>query len=403
MAEPHGGGRSAPLSRRPWPARRRAVPDEGTVEDIAVRDLAGDPPPDTPPPLPGTPPLLPDTPPPLPGTPPLLPGTPPLIHDMPPAPRFNLAPIRLAALGLALVLTIVIALVKLFVGGPPSIEDLRAQSGVDSWPVLTVGVKDDQPGVAYHNPDGSWTGFDIDIAYMIAEDLGFRRDEVKFYGIESEDRARMQATQMVGQEKQRVPVKMVIASYSITPAREAMAGVMFSAPYLYTEQSVITLKGHQPVAALEDLRKQRVCTLSTSTSQVLSPDPDRPTVIRKNLVSDCFKLLDDRRVDAVTTDAAILAGYEARSPGKYDHWDLGLDATEAWGVNVGDNPALKKLVDLTLYRSYKDPKDNRWELAYQNTLQAEIPDNRGTPIAVAEQPVVERPDVRVLPWETLTS
>ena len=38
-----------------------------------------------------------------------------------------------------------------------------------------------------------WSGFDIDIAYMIAEDLGFRRDQVRFYGMESEDRARMQA------------------------------------------------------------------------------------------------------------------------------------------------------------------------------------------------------------------
>jgi len=33
--------------------------------------------------------------------------------------------------------------------------------------------------------------FDIDIAYMIAEDLGFRHQEVKFYAIESEDRARL--------------------------------------------------------------------------------------------------------------------------------------------------------------------------------------------------------------------
>ena len=39
-----------------------------------------------------------------------------------------------------------------------------------------------------------------------------------------------------------MPVKLVIASYSITAEREAKAGVTFSAPYLYTEQSVLTLK-----------------------------------------------------------------------------------------------------------------------------------------------------------------
>jgi glutamate transport system substrate-binding protein len=351
MAEPDGGGRP-------------------TVEEIAGRDLAAE----------------------------EFAAVSPVVEE--PRARFSLAPIRLAALGLALVLTIAITMVKLFVGGPPSVDDLRAQSGVDGWSQLTIGVKDDQPGVAQLNADGSWTGFDIDIAYMIAEDLGFRRTEVKFYAIESEDRARMQATEQIpgpdGKKRpHRVPVKMVIASYSITPDREQMAGVTFSVPYLYTEQSVVTLEGHRAVATLDDLRAEKVCTLSTSTSKAVGA-----SVVRKNRVSECFKLLDTHQVGAVTTDAAILAGYKAKDPVKYHHWDLGLDATEAWGVNVGENPALKTLVDLTLYRSYKDPKDARWDLAYKHNLQVEEPINKGTPIAVAEQPVVKRPDVRVLPWET---
>jgi ABC-type amino acid transport substrate-binding protein len=339
-----------------------AEPDRVTVEEIADRDIAAEE---------------------------------SAVSEVPPA-RFDLAPIRLAALGLALVLTIAITMVKLFVGGPPSVDELRAQSGVDGWDVLTVGVKADQPGVAEYHRDGSWTGFDIDVAYMIAEDLGFGRNEVRFYSIESEDRARMQATDT---QDHRVPVKMVIASYSITADRARMAGVKFSGPYLYTEQSVITLKGHKPVAALEDLRAKKVCTLSASTSEA-APDRAEAIVIRKNRVGLCFQELDAGRVEAVTTDAAILAGYKARFPEKYDHWDLGLDATEAWGVNVGENEALKTLVDLTLYRSFKDPRDDRWELAYQRDLQSEVPANGATPIAVAQQPLAKRPDVRVLPWET---
>ena len=39
-------------------------------------------------------------------------------------------------------------------------------------------------------------------------------------------------------------------------------------------------------------------------------------------------------------DAAILAGFKARAPEKYDHWDLGLDKTEPWGVSVGANAAV---------------------------------------------------------------
>ncbi|MEV4707391.1 transporter substrate-binding domain-containing protein [Actinoplanes sp. NPDC049316] len=314
----------------------------------------------------------------------------------------SLAPWRLAAVGMLIVLVVGFSWVRLFHVGPSSVEDLRRAAGIDEWPTLPIGVKDDQPGVAYRNPDGSWSGFDIDIAYMIAEDLGFRRDEVQFFGIESEDRARMEATNLKGEP---VPVKMVIASYSITEDREAEPNVMFSQSYLHTEQSVITLKGHAKVASLEEFRDKKVCTLSASTSAVTAA-ASGAKLIGRNRVSQCFTELDRGAVDAVSTDAAILGGYKAKFPDRYDHWDLGYDKTEAWGVSVGDNVALKKLVDLTLYRSYADPKDSRWELAYQNNIRPELPANvdperKPVPLARPQQPFTARPDIRELPWEEL--
>jgi glutamate transport system substrate-binding protein len=217
---------------------------------------------------------------------------------------------------------------------------------------------------------------------------------VKFYAIESEDRARMQAADGDGN---RVPVKMVIASYSITADR-IKSGITFSDPYLYTEQSVVTLQGHHAVATFGDMAGERVCSLSTSTSLGGLADA-KAIVVSKNRVSECFTLLDRHEVTAISTDAAILAGYKSGNPVKYHHWDLGLDSTEKWGVNVGENKALQTLVDVTLYKSWKDPHDDRWELAYLNNLQSEVDANKPTPIAVAEQPPVERPDVRQLPWE----
>ena len=317
-------------------------------------------------------------------------------------PRLTLAAVRLAALGLALVLTIGITMVRLFMGGPPSVEELRARAGVDNWATLTIGVKDDQPGTAFQDPDTKiWSGFDIDIAYMIAEDLGFRRSEVRFYGMESEDRARMQAT---GPDNKRVPVQMVIASYSITPERDARDEVTFSQSYLYTEQSVLTLKDHPKVSALEDFRGKKVCSLSTATS-VSAPEDAGATVRQRNRIIECVDEMRNGNVDAVTTDSAILAGYKAKYPGEFQHWDLGLDITERWGVNVGQNESLKTLVDLTLYRSLKDPHDNRWEAAFDRNFQSEVPANSrpanavDTPIAQGQQPDVVKPDVREQPWE----
>jgi len=366
LAEPNAGGTPAGVSGRTWPVRRRPGPsEEDPIEDDPIEDITAAEEADLPPP-----------------------------PTRPPS-GFTPAAVRLAALGLALVLTIAITMARLLVGGPPSVADLRAQAGVDSWPELAIGVKDDQPGVGFRREDGTWAGFDIDIAYMIAEDLGFRRDEVTFYAMESEDRARMQATDLNGE---RVPVQMVIASYSITPERDARDEVTFSQSYLYTEQSVLTLSDHPKVSALEDFEGKAVCSLSTATS-VTAPERAKAKVHQRNRISECIEELDNRKVEAVTTDAAILAGYKAQDPAKFAHWDLGLDTTERWGVNVGQNEALKTLVDLTFYRSLKDPRDSRWEEAFERNFQSEVPANKGTPIAQGEQPDVVKPDVREQPWE----
>ncbi|MFI5496118.1 transporter substrate-binding domain-containing protein [Actinoplanes sp. NPDC051859] len=315
----------------------------------------------------------------------------------------SLAPWRLCAVGVVLTLVLGFSWVRLFHMGPPSVEDLRRAAGVDEWRTLAIGVKDDQPGVAYRDPaDGRWSGFDIDIAYLIAEDLGFRRDDVRFFGIESEDRARMEGTDL---NDNPVPVKMVIASYSITADREDMPNVMFSASYLHTEQSVITLRGHKQVASLEEFKGKKVCTLSASTSAVTASSSGA-TLVRRNRASECFAELNGGKVDAVSTDAAILGGYKAREPDRYDHWDLGDDKTEAWGVSVGDNEALRDLVDLSLYRSYTDPKDARWERAYEQHIAPEIranvePGGAPVPLARPQQPLARRPDVRELPWEEI--
>jgi glutamate transport system substrate-binding protein len=303
--------------------------------------------------------------------------------------------IRLIAVAVALVLTLAITFVVVVLAGPPTVDDLRREAKLDGKQQLLIGVKEDQPGVAFHNPDNSWTGFDIDIAYLIAEDLNFRRSEVRFLAIESEDRARMQATDGDGN---RVGVDLVIASYSITAAREAVAGVTFSAPYLFTEQSVVTLTHHGPVSTLEDLRGAQVCSLATATSETAAKAAGAVVVSRKK-ISECFTALDAGTVEAVSTDAAILAGYKAKYPDKYAHYDIGLEATEAWGVNVGENDALRDLVNLSLYRSREDPKDARWEQAYDDNLRPEIRVNLPAPLAVDAQPEVTAPKIRQWPWE----
>ena len=38
---------------------------------------------------------------------------------------------------------------------------------------ITIGTKFDQPGLGLKNPDGTMSGFDVDVAKYVAEQLGY--------------------------------------------------------------------------------------------------------------------------------------------------------------------------------------------------------------------------------------
>ncbi|MEU8264609.1 transporter substrate-binding domain-containing protein [Micromonospora sp. NPDC048999] len=322
--------------------------------------------------------------------------------------------IRLSALLVVLVLLAVAVVGVVTATGPPTLADLRSQAGLDGKQELLIGVKDDQPGVSQLMEDGSYRGFDIDIAYMIAADLGFKRRQVRFLPIESEDRARRQAYD----GSAFVTVDLVIASYSISQQRRDQ-GVVFSEPYLETEQSVLTLSSYSgPVNGLRDLRGRRVCTLATSTSELRLREYGAEAS-GKNRISECVQALYNGTVDAVTTDAAILAGFVAplapdakpkhplHGVKPLRHWDIGEDAAEKWGVNTGPNHAMKELVDWSLYQAATRPGRDAWDAAFEANLAREQPANGPPPangpqqVAVGQQPECRKVKVRQWPWESM--
>ncbi|MFI6451189.1 transporter substrate-binding domain-containing protein [Streptosporangium amethystogenes] len=301
---------------------------------------------------------------------------------------------RLTAWIALVVAAVVVGVSIAWVNGPPTEAELREKAGLLSKDRLRIGVKNDTPGIALRSKDGSgFEGFDIDIAYMIAADLGFRRDQVDFLSIETEDRARMEA-------QNGGVVDLVVATFSVTPERKMNDAVGFSTPYLYTEQSVVTRSDYQDehVTSLGQLEGKKVCSLGTSTSLDELKEEIKVKPRGELLISTCMELLKKRVVDAVTTDAALLAGFVAQD-GNLSHHDIALEKTEMWAVNAGSNAALRTLVDLALYRSYADPQNQRWEEAYDKHIRPLLAANPGVTVARAQQPCARPPDVRRWPWE----
>ena len=93
---------------------------------------------------------------------------------------------------------------------------------------IVIGTKFDQPGLGLKKPDGTMSGFDVDVAKYVAEQLGYKEDKIEWKEAPSGQRETL---------IQNDQVTFIAATYSITDARKEK--VSFAGPYLVTGQSLL--------------------------------------------------------------------------------------------------------------------------------------------------------------------
>lgn len=237
---------------------------------------------------------------------------------------------------------------------------------------LTVGIKYDQPGLGLRNPDGTFSGFDVEVARYIAEQLGVPEENIEFREAPSPQRETL---------IQNGEVDFIVATYSITDSRKEK--VDFAGPYFVAGQSLLVRADETEITGPESLSGgKRLCSVAGSTPAQNVKDTYAQDVQLQEFdtYSACVEALRNGGVDAVTTDDIILAGYAAQSPG--DFKVVGEPFTEElYGVGLakGDdesrtaiNDAIESMIE-----------SGAWEAAFQETVGAsgyELP----------EQPTVDR-------------
>ncbi|MFY7064541.1 glutamate ABC transporter substrate-binding protein [Nocardiopsis changdeensis] len=172
---------------------------------------------------------------------------------------------------------------------------------------LVVGVKYDQPGLGLETEEGSgeYEGFDVDVALYIAGQLGIPRENVEFVGLNSAERE---------EKLDSGEVDMVVATYSITPARRNE--VTFGGPYYVAKQDVLVRADATGIEGVRDLEDMTVCQSEGSNSVDRITEGLGVSVERReeDTYSDCIEELRAGDVDAVSTDNLILAGFFAQTP-----------------------------------------------------------------------------------------
>jgi glutamate transport system substrate-binding protein len=262
---------------------------------------------------------------------------------------------KLRKVSAAAAAALVLALTATACGGDK--DDSGSDGGSGGGKTIKIGIKYDQPGLGLKEPDGTFSGFDVDVATYVAKELGYKPNQIEFVETKSADRENALA---------RGDVKFIAATYSINDERKKL--VDFAGPYLLAHQDLL-VKADSKIAKGTDLNGKTLCSVTGSTSAENVKKDIAPKAQLKEYggYSECIAGLQSGAVDAVTTDDSILAGFAAQENYKGQFKLAGLKlSNENYGIGVkkGDtatvdkiNAALEKMVS-----------DGAWETAVKENF-----------------------------------
>jgi polar amino acid transport system substrate-binding protein len=172
---------------------------------------------------------------------------------------------------------------------------------------LRVGV--DTSTLQFSSVDpftGDFIGFDVEIAKEVAAALFGQATEenVEFVAIPKSERVGA----LLGDE----PLDLVADTFTITCARDAE--IDFSSEYFTSHQRLL-VRNDDPSTSIAEFAGRPVCAPAGSTSiDNMNALPDPPEAVGAASQGDCLVLLQQGRVDAISTDDTILAGMRVQDP-----------------------------------------------------------------------------------------
>ena len=165
---------------------------------------------------------------------------------------------------------------------------------------LRVAVLPDNPPWSVMKADGSFAGYDIDIANKLAEALGV---EVEFVPTEGANRLPLVQTDKVD---------VVIACFS--PTNERAKSINFTEPYAVSGSLPLYRKDN-PLKSWEDLKEKKVSVARGSTNDtILTKYFPKTEVVRFDTISDAFMALKSGKVDALLEQNQMVYEMARKNP-----------------------------------------------------------------------------------------
>ena len=210
-------------------------------------------------------------------------------------------------------------------GGDSGTEAGSGETGSGSGDTIKIGIKFDQPGLGFKEGN-EYTGFDVDVAKYVAEDLGYTGEQIEWVETPSAQRENV---------LENGEVDMIFATYSITDARKERVG--FAGPYFIAGQDLLVNADNSDINGPEDLNGKTLCSVTGSTSAQKIKDTLASDVnlLEQGGYANCVTAMQGGQVDAVTTDDIILAGLASTDANSGKFKVVGNPFTEEqYGVGI---------------------------------------------------------------------
>lgn len=256
----------------------------------------------------------------------------------------------------------------------PKFELSSYAYGIQTKGKLRVGTREDNVPFGLKNVTTSkFEGFDVDIAREIARAIfGNEPDIDKFI----EFVPVVSATRIPTLNENKAD--FVIATFTINEDRKKQ--IDFSDVYFNTGQKIMVKKDNTTITKVTDLNGKRVCSGKGSTSEKnITAAAPQAVLELQDTYPPCLILLQQGRVDAVSTDETILFGLVKQDPntkivGPYF-------SAEPYGIGVKQNKNNDRngFVDLINRTLVATIQDGRWAKAYKQWITPVSGDEKKTP------------------------
>ena len=208
----------------------------------------------------------------------------------------------------ALCLVLALAMTVAMLAACGSKDDANTD-GDSAKKTFIMGVDPEYPPFSYLGDDGKFTGFDVEVAQAVCDELGW---DLKVFGVNWDQKL----VQLDSNECDCIWSGMTI----LDSMKEA--GYTLSAPY-YDNTQVIMVKEGSDIKSSADLAGKVVAVqLGTSGDSLLSEGGDLESLtatfkslVRSDSFLKCFTELSGGAVDAVIVDKPVATAYADKNAG----------------------------------------------------------------------------------------